>query len=83
MFGKLGLICWHDFPVLRNVECPRAHVVVEPDVYCLFGSLRVLSFSLHCLSRYTQALQQNALKSETSFFSPYMAWYGDIPIRSL
>ncbi len=40
-------------------------------------------FSLRYLSIYTQALQPNALKSDTSRFSPYMAWCGVIPIRFL
>ena len=43
MLGKLDLIGVHNFPILRNVECPRAQVVGEPDVDCLFGSRRVLS----------------------------------------
>ena len=46
MFGKLDLVGVHNFPILRNVECPRAHVVGETDVlvYGLFGTRRVLPF---------------------------------------
>ena len=44
MLEKPDLIGVHNFPILRNIECPRAHVVGESDVYCLFGSRRVLPF---------------------------------------
>ena len=43
MFGKRDLIRVQNFLILRNVEGPRAHVVGKPDIYCLFGSRRVLS----------------------------------------